>query len=56
MLDTKEQIQELNETLGELDIAIPVMCAYQAIAVFVMFLLSEIMWRAGIKRFTGVGV
>lgn len=34
---------------------IPVIVGLQAIAVAAMFLLSEVLWRLGIKKYTGVG-
>jgi ABC-2 type transport system permease protein len=35
---------------------IPQIIGIQAIAVFVMFLFSELLFRAGVKKFTGVGI
>ncbi|NLY89184.1 MAG: hypothetical protein GX085_06135 [Firmicutes bacterium] len=42
--------------LGGITLAIPVIVAIQAVYVVFMGLVSEFLWRLGIKRFTGVGV
>jgi ABC-2 type transport system permease protein len=42
--------------LGGITLSIPAIVGIQAAAVFLMWLLSEIMLRLGIRRFTGVGV
>nr|MDA3846647.1 ABC-2 family transporter protein [Vallitaleaceae bacterium] len=43
-------------SLGNITLSIPEIVGLQAISVIVMYLVSEVMWRAGIKQFTGVGV
>ena len=45
-----------NYELGGVTLAIPVIVAIQGVYVFLMGLVSEFLWRLGIKRFTGVGV
>jgi ABC-2 type transport system permease protein len=35
---------------------IPHIIGIQAIAVFMMYLVSELLWRLGVKKFTGVGI
>jgi len=42
--------------LGGMKLAIPQIVTLQGIAVVLMWGVSEVMWRAGIKRFTGVGI
>jgi ABC-2 type transport system permease protein len=42
-------------SLGEIDVSIPAIVGIQAIAVLAIFLLSEIMCKAAMKQFTGVG-
>ena len=42
-------------SLGGMDLSIPAIVGCQAAAVLVMYLLSEIMYRAAMKRFTAVG-
>lgn len=43
-------------SLAGISLSIPYIVGIQAIAVLVMFLISEIIWRLGIRKFTGVGV
>jgi ABC-2 type transport system permease protein len=42
-------------SLGAIEISIPVIVGIQAAAVFIVFLLSEALYRASVKRFTAVG-
>jgi ABC-2 type transport system permease protein len=42
-------------SLGEIDVSIPAIVGIQAAAVFVAFLFSELMYKAAMKQFTGVG-
>jgi len=42
-------------SLAGYEIAIPHIVGIQALAVLAMWAISELMWKAGIKRFTGVG-
>jgi len=42
-------------SLGGLELPIPEIVGFQAAAVLAMFLLSELMYRAAMKRFTAVG-
>ncbi len=41
--------------LGDISLDIPIIVGIQAVAVIVVFLISELLYRASIKRFTGVG-
>ena len=41
--------------LGSMELQIPVIVGIQAVAVLVMFVISEIMYKAAMKRFTAVG-
>lgn len=42
-------------SLGGVSVSIPVIVGIQAVAVGVVFLLSEVLYRAAMKRFTAVG-
>ena len=42
--------------LGDIRLTIPQIVGVQALAVLAMMLFSEVLWRLGIKKFTGVGV
>jgi ABC-2 type transport system permease protein len=42
-------------SLGDIRLSIPAIVGLQAIAVFVMFMLSELMYKAAMKQFTAVG-
>ena len=44
-----------NYTLGGYTMSIPQIVCIQAVAVLLVFLLSEVLYRASMKRFTGVG-
>lgn len=44
-----------NNSIGEMEINIPQAVMYQAIAVIITALLSEVIYRSSIKRFTAVG-
>jgi ABC-2 type transport system permease protein len=41
--------------LGGIEATIPQIVFIQALAVLLMFFISEIMWRLGVRKFTGVG-
>lgn len=41
--------------LGEIELAIPVIVAIQAAAVLIVFLISELLYKTAMKRFTAVG-
>jgi ABC-2 type transport system permease protein len=41
--------------LGGIEMSIPVIVGIQAVATFVMFVISEIMYKSAMKRFTAVG-
>jgi len=42
-------------SLGDIQMSVPAIVGIQAIAVFVVFLLSELMFKAAMKQFTAVG-
>ena len=42
-------------TLGDITLSIPAIVGIQAVAVFVVFLISELMYNAAMKEFTAVG-
>jgi ABC-2 type transport system permease protein len=42
--------------LAGMRFSLPQIVGIQAVAVIAMFLFSELLWRLGIKRFTGVGI
>ena len=41
--------------LAGISISLPAIVALQAVAVLLMWLVTEVLWRAGIRRYTGVG-
>jgi len=44
-----------NYTLGDISLSLPQIVGIQAAAVFIMFLVSEFMYKAAMKQFTAVG-
>jgi len=42
-------------SLGDIHLSIPAIVGIQAIAVFVVFIISEVMYKAAMKQFTAVG-
>jgi ABC-2 type transport system permease protein len=42
--------------LAGITLSIPQIVGLQALMVLLMFGVSEVIWRAGIRQFTGVGV
>jgi len=44
-----------NYSLGDIQLSIPAIVGIQAIAVFIVYIISEILYNAAMKRFTAVG-
>jgi ABC-2 type transport system permease protein len=44
-----------NYSLGDIQLSIPAIVAVQAVAVFLAYIVSELLYKAAMKQFTAVG-